>query len=124
MGFLVNPGQGAVTAVQLFAPAGHTDPINLLSAAEDGSIHVWKVGGGWHHMRSLRGHKAAVNDLSIHPSGKVALSVSHDMHLRLWDLYKGRCQYTAPLEAEASTGAPSKCPAAPVGTSIGRCAPL
>ena len=48
----------------------------------------------------MQGHKAAVNSLSIHPTGRLALSVSHDGSLRMWDLTKGRCQYTARLDTE------------------------
>ena len=103
-GFLVNPGEGAVTCVELFAPPGEVEPSHLLSGPGDGSLHVWSVGGGWEHMRALRGHRSTVHSVSIHPSGKVALSVAHDRHLRLWDLVRGRCQYTSPLEAETDTG--------------------
>lgn len=52
-------------------------------------------------MKSLRGHKEAVNGISVHPTGLLGLSVGHDRQLRMWDLAKGRCQYTARLEAEA-----------------------
>ena len=101
LGFLVNPGQGAVTASVFHAAPGEVEPVNLVTGSQDGSIHVWHVGAGWEHMRALRGHRGAVNAISMHPTGKVALSVSQDRHLRLWDMVRGRCQYTAPLEEEA-----------------------
>jgi WD40 repeat protein len=45
--------------------------------------------------------KGPIRGLSVHPSGKLAVSVGHDRLLKLWHLGKGRCSYTARLEAEA-----------------------
>lgn len=101
LGFLMNPSEGAVTCVQLYTPPGHTNPTNLLSGSNDGTIHVWSAGGGWEHMKPLRGHRSTVHSLSVHPTGTLALSVAHDQHLRLWDLVKGRCSYQTKLDAEA-----------------------
>lgn len=44
--------------------------------------------------------RAAVNGVSIHPSGRLALTVGADKALRLWDLTKGRPAFTAPLPTE------------------------
>jgi len=98
-GFLVNPGRGAVTTVELHVPTDSPDgaPSHLVSGGEDGALQVWGVGGGWEHARSLLGHKAPVTGTAVHPSGAVALSVALDRRLRLWDLWRGRCTYTAPL---------------------------
>lgn len=37
---------------------------------------------------------------SIHPSGRMALSVSRDRTLRLWNLLEGRCAYIKRLQGE------------------------
>lgn len=34
-----------------------------------------------------------MNDLAVHPSGKLALSVGHDRTLRIWNLMAGRCAF-------------------------------
>eukprot|EP00730_Choanoeca_flexa_P000716 TRINITY_DN1030_c0_g1_i1.p1 TRINITY_DN1030_c0_g1~~TRINITY_DN1030_c0_g1_i1.p1 ORF type:complete len:504 (+),score=133.12 TRINITY_DN1030_c0_g1_i1:61-1572(+) len=68
------------------------DQVNMLSAAEDGTIAVWDA-QSWDHLKVLRGHKGAVNDIAIHPSGKFCLSVGRDRSLRIWDTMKGRCAY-------------------------------
>ncbi|CAG9461491.1 unnamed protein product [Pedinophyceae sp. YPF-701] len=101
LGFLVNPAEGAVTSVELFRPPGKVKPSHMLTGSQDGAIAVWQAGGDWQHMATLRGHKSDVNGTSIHRSARVAISVSRDRHLRLWDLVRGRCQYTSKLEAEA-----------------------
>lgn len=43
LSFLMNPGDGAVTCVHLFAPLGTPHPTNLLSGSQDGQIHIWKA---------------------------------------------------------------------------------
>jgi protein MAK11 len=61
----------------------------LLSAAADGMIYIWRT-KDWEVLGTLKGHKGAVNDFSIHPSGRVAISVGEDKTLRLWNLMTAR----------------------------------
>ena len=42
-------------------------------------------------------NRKPVNCISIHPTGKMALSVSKDMTLRTWNLIKGRSAYVTNL---------------------------
>lgn len=97
LGFLVNPGEGAVPCVQLFTPAGAAAPSHMFSGSADGGLAIWKAGGDWEHLKMMRGHKGAVNAIAVHPSGRLALSVARDASLRMWDLLRGRCTYTAAL---------------------------
>ena len=55
---------------------------------KDNTISIWRV-HDWVCVHILGGHKAAVNDLAVHPSGKLALSVSKDSTLKLWNLVQG-----------------------------------
>ena len=57
LGFLMNPGEGAVTAVAFFTPESAAAPTHLLSGAADGSIAVWAAGGDWECLKLLKGHK-------------------------------------------------------------------
>ena len=41
-------------------------------------------------LRQLRGHKGRVNNVAVHPTGKLALSVGKDRTLRMWDLMRGK----------------------------------
>ena len=41
-------------------------------------------------MTTMKGHKGRVNGLSVHPTGKIAISVGKDKTLRLWNLMTGR----------------------------------
>ncbi|KAI9510046.1 WD40 repeat-like protein [Russula earlei] len=62
---------------------------HLISASEDGTLCVFRA-RDWVLLRSLKGHKGRVNSVSVHPSGKVVLSVGKDRTLYMWDLMRGR----------------------------------
>jgi protein MAK11 len=74
---------GSITHLS-FASRSH-----LLSASEDGSLCLFRT-RDWSVLRALRGHKARVNSVAVHPSGKVALSVGKDNMLRMWDMMRGK----------------------------------
>ncbi len=76
LGFLMSPGQGAVTALAFFVPAGAYNPTHLLSGSADGSVSVWQAGGGWECLKTMRGHRKDVSAITVHPSGLLALTVS------------------------------------------------
>ena len=54
-----------------------------------------------YQLQVMSGHRKEITSLSIHPSGKLALSTSRDSTLRIWDLIKGRCSYHHVLDATA-----------------------
>lgn len=57
----------------------------LLSASEDNHIIIWRV-KDWENFGTLKGHTARINDVDIHPSNRIAISVSEDHSIRLWNL--------------------------------------
>jgi protein MAK11 len=57
----------------------------LLSGSEDGKIIIWRT-KDWEIFGTLKGHQGRVNDLAIHPSGRIAVSVGDDKTVRLWNL--------------------------------------
>ncbi|KAH9962668.1 WD40-repeat-containing domain protein [Russula dissimulans] len=75
--------EGSITDL-MFPSRSH-----LISASEDGTLCVFRA-RDWVLLRSLKGHKGRVNSVSVHPSGKVALSVGKDRTLYMWDLMRGR----------------------------------
>lgn len=80
---------------------GSTCPRNLLSGSLDGNICIWDS-DLWVHLKTLKAHRKGVNDLSIHPSGRLALSVGRDCQLSMFDLIKGRCTFKSNLQKEAT----------------------
>lgn len=72
--------EGNVTALEFF------DSKWLLSAGDDGKIFVWRT-SDWEVFGELKGHRdGGINDIAIHPSGKIAISAGNDRTLRLWNL--------------------------------------
>lgn len=83
---------------------GSSQPVRSLgsrrraySGTVGGDICVWRAEGYWEHVKGMKGHRDIVSSMSAHPSGKLALSVSRDKQMRLWDLTKGSCAYQAAL---------------------------
>ncbi|CAM9328553.1 unnamed protein product [Ectocarpus sp. 12 AP-2014] len=84
---------GTITCMEFYKST------HLLTGSEDHTVCIWRV-HDWALLHVLGGHKAAVTSLSIHPSGRMALSVSRDRTLRLWNLLEGRCAYIKRLQGE------------------------
>lgn len=61
---------------------------------------MWRV-HDWVCVHVLGGHKEAINDIAIHPTGKLALTVSKDNTMKLWNLVHGRCGFTRRLKGSA-----------------------
>lgn len=82
--------QGTVTTLR-FSDEKHLTGLTeksgkwLISGSEDGKIIVWRT-KDWEVFGTLKGHQGKVNDVAIHPSGRVAISVSQDYTIRLWNL--------------------------------------
>lgn len=76
--------QGSITALRFSKREGGSSRW-LLSASEDQRIIVWRV-RDWENLGTLKGHTGRINDLDIHPSGRIAVSVSEDHSVRLWNL--------------------------------------
>ncbi|XP_004712273.1 p21-activated protein kinase-interacting protein 1 [Echinops telfairi] len=73
---------------------------HLISGAEDGLICVWDA-KKWECLKSIKAHKGHVTFLSIHPSGKMALSVGTDKTLRTWNLVDGRSAFIKNIKQNA-----------------------
>eukprot|EP00775_Hariotina_reticulata_P009400 gene9400-9564_t len=87
LGFMMNPGDGAIPCLQFFTPQGKSVPSHLFSGSDDGSIAIWAAGGGWQHLKLMRGHKGPAED------GHLLLTGQDDGTLLLWDT---RCSSQQP----------------------------
>lgn len=90
----ITRNEGQITALEFFKTT------HLFCGTERGDVLVWKT-NHWEQMPSMKGHTGRVNSVSVHPSGVLALTVSQDKTLRLWDLEKGAVVHTNKLEQEA-----------------------
>src|SRR5262245_47891022 len=77
---------------------GHTDQINRITWAPDGSylaspsnddnIRIWDTRSG-ECVRTLQGHSRGVLSVAWSPDGQRLASSSHDETIRLWDTASG-----------------------------------
>jgi protein MAK11 len=70
---------------------------HMMSAGEDGKLCLWRT-KDWESLKSFRGIKTACTSFAIHPSGRLALSISADKKLKCWDLVKAINAFTAVLD--------------------------
>ncbi|KAK7944865.1 hypothetical protein WMY93_000593 [Mugilogobius chulae] len=85
---------GTITCLEFYGSS------HLLSGAEDGLICVWST-RKWECLKSIKAHKGYVSSLSVHPSGKLALSVGTDKTLRTWNLITGRSAFIKNIKQNA-----------------------
>ncbi|XP_038652356.1 p21-activated protein kinase-interacting protein 1-like [Scyliorhinus canicula] len=85
---------GTVTCLEFYGTT------HLLTGAEDGIICVWDT-KKWECLKSIPAHKGQVSSLSVHPSGKLALSVGTDKTLRTWNLINGKPAFIKNIKQNA-----------------------
>ncbi|XP_066435453.1 p21-activated protein kinase-interacting protein 1 isoform X2 [Eleutherodactylus coqui] len=85
---------GSITCLEFFSNT------HLLSGAEDGLMCVWNT-KNWECQQTFKAHKGHVLSLSIHPSGRLALSVGTDKTLRTWNLVEGRSAFIKNIKQNA-----------------------
>lgn len=85
---------GSITCLEFYGDS------HLLSGAEDGLICVWST-KKWECLKTITAHKGHVTSLSVHPSGKLALSVGTDKTLRTWNLINGRSAFIKNIKQNA-----------------------
>ncbi|KAA8514899.1 hypothetical protein F0562_018078 [Nyssa sinensis] len=91
----------SVTALSFFTPPSLSFPRNLLSASDDGAVCIYDA-DPFVHLKTVSAHKKGINDLSVHPSGKLALTVGRDSCLAMLNLVRGRRSFYCRLGREAS----------------------
>ncbi|KAL6063801.1 Protein mak11 [Balamuthia mandrillaris] len=84
---------GPITSVALYEH-------HLLAGSQDGAITVFDGENDWDCAATLKAHKGGVLALSVHPTGRLALSVGKDKNLKMWNLITGRCAFTTKLDTE------------------------
>lgn len=70
----------------------------MISCSGDGSISIIRC-GNWQLEKLWKSahNDTAINGISIHPTGKLAMSIGGDGVLRTWNLVKGRKAYSTNL---------------------------
>lgn len=75
---------------------------HLISGTADGCISIVRVGNWQLEKVWEKAHKgAAILDIAVHHSGKLALSLGADCALKTWNLVKGRQAYVVNLNSKS-----------------------
>lgn len=91
-----------ITSLSFFSPPSLSAfPRNLIAADADGSVSIYDA-DPFVHLKTVKIHKKSVNSLSVHPSGKLALTVGHDECLAMVNLVRGRRSFYCKLGKESS----------------------
>uniref|UniRef100_A0A182J3E4 Uncharacterized protein n=1 Tax=Anopheles atroparvus TaxID=41427 RepID=A0A182J3E4_ANOAO len=91
--------EGTVNAV-----AFSTDGSFLFTGASDGTMTAINTAKQIVSKTWKGAHKASVQSISIHPKGKMAISLGGDMLLKTWDLITGRALFTTALHKNSKYG--------------------
>lgn len=84
---------GTITHIEFFEDY-------MISSDDSGVICIWKIlGRSYECLKTLTGHKGSVLSLSVHPSGKLLLTVGQDKTLRTWNLVTGKRAYTTNIKS-------------------------
>ncbi|XP_057433073.1 uncharacterized protein LOC130725900 [Lotus japonicus] len=90
-----------VTALAFHSLPNIPHPTTLISADADGSVCIFDA-DSFVHLKTLPIHRKAVNDLALHPSGTLALTVSRDRCFAMVNLVRGRRSFCCRLDNEAT----------------------
>ena len=81
--------EGTVSCLAFHGPSAAAEPTRMVSGGVDGSLIIWSV-NRWDALKTMRAHRGGVHALSVHRSGRVAMSAGADSHVAMWDMTKGR----------------------------------
>lgn len=88
----INAHDSLVTRTVFVAASSATSPSAelptskyMLTASNDSTLNLFRT-KDWSLIRSFKGHQGRINDVAVHPQGRIALSVGQDRTLRMWDL--------------------------------------
>ncbi|KAE8739372.1 hypothetical protein FOCC_FOCC015143 [Frankliniella occidentalis] len=97
---LLNHHEGTVHALAFTENGSH-----LITAGEDGTIAVIRTGSWFTEKKWVGTHSgSAVTGISVHPSGKLALSIGSDNKIVTWNLVKGRKAYITNVSSRCRHG--------------------
>ncbi|KAL3643672.1 hypothetical protein CASFOL_014487 [Castilleja foliolosa] len=92
----------SITSLAFFSPPSLSSfPRNLIAGDAEGSFSIYDA-DPFVLLKSVKIHKKSINSISVHPSGKLALTVAHDECLAIVNLVRGRRSFYCKLSKEAS----------------------
>ena len=84
----INQHDGSIKALDFYESS------HLISAADDGLVVVHRT-KDWECLEVLKKHKNPIQDMQIHPTGKLAVAIDDAKNLTLWNLITGKMAYSS-----------------------------
>ncbi|XP_076929531.1 uncharacterized protein LOC143593973 [Bidens hawaiensis] len=100
IGSLSDPSSTVTSLVLYTPPALAAFPRNLFASFGDGNVSLYDA-DPFVHLKTVKVHKKGVNDMSVHLSGRVALTVGRDSGLGMVNLVRGKRSFFCRLGKEA-----------------------
>ncbi|PWA90592.1 transducin/WD40 repeat-like superfamily protein [Artemisia annua] len=99
----LNDPTSTVTSLALYSPSSLSSafPRNMFAGMDDGFVSFYDA-DPFVHLKSVKVHKKGVNDICVHNSGKLLLSVGKDGCLGMVNLVRGRRSFFCRIGKEAS----------------------
>ena len=97
----LNDHTATITSLSFFTPQNLSFPRNLISADSDGYVNIYDV-DPFVLLKTVKVHRKGINDLAVHPSGRLALTVGRDECLGMLNLVRGRRSFYCRMGKEAS----------------------
>ncbi|KAH9796331.1 WD REPEATS REGION domain-containing protein [Citrus sinensis] len=101
LGAIHHHESSSVTSLAFYTPQNLSVPRNLFSTSADGFVSIFDA-DPFVLLTSVKVHKKGVNDLAVHHSGKLALTVGRDDCLAMVNLVRGRRSFYHKIGKEAS----------------------
>ena len=89
----LSPQAGTINCLQFFSDT------HLFAGCGDGKLLIIRT-KDFETLKTLKGHKKAINSFAVHPSGKLGISVGLDWRMRIWDLVNGTCSFKGKTDYE------------------------
>ena len=91
--------EGTVSCLAFHGPSAAAEPTRMVSGGVDGGLIIWSV-ANWDALKTLRAHRGGVHALSVHKSGKVAMTAGADSCVAMWNMTKGRVAHKTKLRVK------------------------
>ncbi|KAL9275822.1 p21-activated protein kinase-interacting protein 1-like-like protein [Drosera capensis] len=90
-----------ITSLEFYTPSSSSFPLNLISSDDEGNVSIHDT-DPFILLKTVRVHRQGINDMAVHWSGRLAVTVGRDECFGLVNLVRGRRSFVGRLGKEAT----------------------
>ncbi|GAB2209889.1 hypothetical protein Droror1_Dr00027115 [Drosera rotundifolia] len=91
----------SITSLEFYTPPSYSFPLNLISSDDEGNVSIHDT-DPFILLKTVRVHRKGINDMAVHWSGRLAVTVGRDDCFGLVNLVRGRRSFVGRLGKEAT----------------------